>query len=208
MCASPSTSEHDLIRSLHHQPLLVVLRAEQPQDLHSQLERLDRFGVLQVELAWSSHPHWSAQAAELVRLFSRLQLGAASVCTLQALEAVCTAGLAYAVSPVLDEPLLQAARARGLLLVPGVFSPSEVHRARQLGCPLVKLFPAAALGIDFWPRLRAPLGPLPACIAAGGLAVEDVEPWLAAGVDAVALGGRLDSPAAWQELERLLARLG
>lgn len=173
-----------------------------------QLERLDGCGLRHVELAWTGHPHWITQASGLVRRFPRLHLGAASVCSHPALEAVTTAGLAYAVSPVLDEPLLQAARARGLPLVPGVFSPSEVHRARELGCPLVKLFPAAALGPGFWPRLRAPLGPLPACIAAGGLGVEDVEPWLAAGVDAVALGGSLNSPAAWQALEQLTARLG
>jgi 2-dehydro-3-deoxyphosphogluconate aldolase/(4S)-4-hydroxy-2-oxoglutarate aldolase len=186
----------------------VVLRAEQPIQLLPQLERLDRLGLRQVELAWSAHPHWSAQAAELLRRFPRLHLGAASVCSPQALEAVRAAGLGYAVSPVLDQALLRAARASGLALVPGVFSPSEVHRARQLGCPLVKLFPAAALGPAFWPRLRGPLGGLPACIAAGGLGVADVEPWLAAGVDAVALGGRLDSPAAWAALADLVNRLG
>ncbi|MEX1316314.1 MAG: bifunctional 4-hydroxy-2-oxoglutarate aldolase/2-dehydro-3-deoxy-phosphogluconate aldolase [Synechococcaceae cyanobacterium] len=175
--------------------------------MEPQLERLDRAGLHQVELAWSGHPHWSAQAAALVRRFPRLHLGAASVCSLQGLEGVIAAGLAYAVSPVLDESLLHAARNRSLTLVPGVFTPSEVHRARQLGCALVKLFPAVALGIDFWSRLRGPLGPLPTCIAAGGLGVEDVEPWLAAGVDAVALGGALDAAPAWDALSRLVTRL-
>jgi len=185
----------------------VVLRADQPLQLTPQLERLDGIGLRHVELAWTDHPQWCAQAAGLVRRFSRLRLGAASVCGLEALEATQAAGLGYAVSPVLDAELLQASRARGLALVPGVFSPGEVHRARRLGCPLVKLFPAASLGPGFWPRLRGPLGGLPACIAAGGLAVDDVEPWLAAGVDAVALGGRLDSPAAWEALALLVSRL-
>lgn len=197
-----------LLNGLHHQPLLVVLRAWEPQALVPKLDRLEAIGLRQVELAWSGHRHWAAQAAALVRRFPRLSLGAASVCDLQALEAVQAAGLGYAVSPVLDEGLLQAARATGLALVPGVFSPSEVHRARQLGCPLVKLFPAATVGTSYWARLKAPLGGgLPACIAAGGLAVADVEPWLAAGVDAVTLGGQLDAPGAWEGLERLVSRL-
>jgi 2-dehydro-3-deoxyphosphogluconate aldolase/(4S)-4-hydroxy-2-oxoglutarate aldolase len=197
-----------LLGTLRRQPLLVVLRADEPRQLLPQLDHLDRLGLRHVELAWSGHPSWGAQAAELVCRFPRLHLGAASVCSPQALAAVQAAGLGYAVSPVLDEALLRAARTRGLPLVPGVFSPSEVHRARQLSCPLVKLFPAATLGPDFWPRLRGPLGGLPACIAAGGLAVEDVEPWLAAGVDAVALGGSLDSPGAWEALAELAKRLG
>ncbi len=185
----------------------MVLRAEQPADLLTQLERLDQIGLRHVELAWSGHPHWAEQAAALVQRFPRLSLGAASVCSLAALDGVRAAGLAYAVSPVLDADLLQAARSEGLALVPGVFSPSEVHRARRLGCPLVKLFPAVQLGPRFWPRLQGPLGPLPACIAAGGLGVGDVEPWLSAGVDAVAIGGRLQGVEAWAALARLVQRL-
>ena len=186
----------------------MVLRAEQPSALLPQLERLDQIGLRHVELAWSAHPHWPLQAADLVERFPRLSLGAASVCSMEALEGVLAAGLAYAVSPVLDADLLQAARRWSLVLVPGVFSPSEVHRARRLGCPLVKLFPAAQLGPGFWPRLRGPIGHLPACIAAGGLGVVDVEPWLAAGVDAVALGGQLIGTDPWAGLTQLVSRLG
>ncbi|MGB5133583.1 MAG: bifunctional 4-hydroxy-2-oxoglutarate aldolase/2-dehydro-3-deoxy-phosphogluconate aldolase, partial [Prochlorococcaceae cyanobacterium] len=157
----PADPALPLLEALHHQPLLVVLRAQQPLQLTPQLERLDAIGLRHVELAWTDHPQWCAQAAELVSRFPRLQLGAASVCSLEALEATQAAGLGYAVSPVLDAELLQASRARELALVPGVFSPSEVHRARQLGCPLVKLFPAAAVGPGFWLRLRGPLGGQP-----------------------------------------------
>jgi 2-dehydro-3-deoxyphosphogluconate aldolase/(4S)-4-hydroxy-2-oxoglutarate aldolase len=81
-------------------------------------------------------------------------------------------------------------------LVPGVYSPTEVDRARQLGSAIVKLFPASSLGPGYWRRLREPLGePLPFCIAAGGLQIDDVRPWLAAGVDAVALGSSLITPS-------------
>jgi hypothetical protein len=103
----------------------------------------------------------------------------------------------------------QRAAERELLLVPGVMSSSEVHQARRLGCRIVKLFPAVSVGIKHWRRLREPLGvPLPFCIAAGGLKPADVLPWLAAGVDAVALGsglGDLEEVSAWRELLSTLA---
>jgi len=196
-----------LLAALHHQPLLVVLRAEQPQALEVKLEHLQRLGLRHVELAWTPHPDWVAQVIELARRFPRLALGAASVCTAAGVEAAARAGLAYVVSPILDAELLQRARRLGLVLVPGVLSPSEVHQARQLGCRLVKLFPAASVGPHYWRRLRQPLGGLPACIAAGGLVPADVEPWLQAGVDAVALGGGLDPVAGWDQLSALLKRL-
>jgi 2-keto-3-deoxy-6-phosphogluconate aldolase len=46
---------------------------------------------------------------------------------------------------------------------------------------------------------------LPFCIAAGGLAADDVDEWLAAGVDAVALGASLVGDQAWSRLEQWLA---
>jgi 2-dehydro-3-deoxyphosphogluconate aldolase/(4S)-4-hydroxy-2-oxoglutarate aldolase len=207
MCVSPSTSDPalTLLHALHRQPLLVVLRAEQPLQLTATLERLECSGLRHVELAWSTHPDWTAQVRQLARRFPNLSLGAASVCTPAGVDAAGQAGLRYLVSPVLDAALLRRAQEQGLALVPGVMSPSEVHRARLLGCSLVKLFPAANLGPHYWRRLCQPLGDVPACIAAGGLGLADVEPWLQAGVDAVALGGGLDPLVDGEQLSALLA---
>lgn len=146
-----------------------------------------------MELAWRpEHPAWVDDGRTLRQTFPALALGAASVCTPAGVAAAMAAGFSYAVSPVLDPALLAAAAAGGLALVPGVMSPTEVHQARALGCRLVKLFPAAALGIGYWRQLRQPLGePLPHCLAAGGLEVATAQSWLAAGVDAVALGSAL-----------------
>ena len=138
---------------------------------------------------------WSQDASSLASEFPALRLGAASVTCLDHLEAVAAAGLAYAVSPILDPELLNRARQLGLTLVPGVQSPTEVHQAQKWGCGIVKLFPARPLGPSYWGSLAGPLGPLPFCIAAGGLACADVLPWLEQGVDAVALGGRLFTQA-------------
>ena len=195
---------------MHHQPLLVVLRAYELLELLPCLERLQHLGVHHVELAWTHHPNWVFQASELRKRFPQLRLGAASVVDLAGLEAAVCAGLGYAVSPVLDRGLVEAARRLQLQFVPGVMSPTEVHMARQWGCSMVKLFPAAALGRTYWQRLAAPLAGtngLPFCIAAGGLGPADVQPWLAAGVDAVALGGSLANRADWESLAQLVERL-
>jgi len=189
-----------LLASLRRQPLLVVLRPEQPLAAAPLLGRLQALGVCHVELAWQPSPGWSDQMGQLIALFPQLALGAASITELSALKAAIAAGCGYGVSPILDPQLLEAARDAGFTLVPGVMSPSEVHRARQCGSRLVKLFPAAPLGPGYWRRLQDPLGPpLPFCIAAGGLEPADVLPWLAAGVDAVALGSALLTRALAQQ---------
>ena len=195
-----------LIQSLRRQPLLVVLRPRSPLAAEPQLQRLQALGLRHVEIAWQAGGGWGEEMAVLVARFPELELGAASVCELEGVAAAAAAGCRYAVSPVLEASLLNAAAAHDLVLEPGVMSASEVHAARRLGCRLVKLFPAVSVGIDHWRRLRDPLGPpLPFCIAAGGLGPADVAPWLAAGVDAVALGSALgDLEQAWPQLRAAL----
>jgi 2-dehydro-3-deoxyphosphogluconate aldolase/(4S)-4-hydroxy-2-oxoglutarate aldolase len=192
----------------------VVLRSSSPLQAEPQLEHLRRLGVRHVEIAWQQGLLWVEEMTALVGRFPDLELGAASVCEIEAVDAAATAGCRYAVSPVLDPALLGAAAERDLVLVPGVMTASEVHSARRLGCAIVKLFPAVSVGIDHWRRLREPLGrPLPFCIAAGGLGPADVVPWLAAGVDAVALGSGLGAllgdPGGEEDVwPELLAALG
>ena len=170
----------------------MVLRAEQPALLAPRLEQLAALGVRHVEIAWGPSPAWTPECRQLIAAFPDLHLGAASICTPAALAAALDAGFSYGVSPVLDAELLATAADARFALVPGVMTPTEVNRARSLGCPIVKLFPAASVGIGYWRRLRDPLGPpLPFCIAAGGLTPGDVGPWLEAGVNAVALGSSL-----------------
>lgn len=180
-----------MIPSLRRQPLLAVLRPATLTEARHQLQQLQRAGLLHVELAVRADPAWVEMARALVEEFPQLRLGAASVCNSAALEAAMAAGLGYAVSPILDPQLLEQAAVAGITLVPGVFSPSEVAAAVRWGAAAVKLYPATSLGPQYWPSLSGPLGPLPFCIAAGGLSMVDVCPWIDAGVDAVALGSTL-----------------
>ena len=217
-CADPA----GLLAGLRRQPLLAVLRPHTLDQARRQLEQLFAAGLCHVELAVAARDDWVAMVRQLQRMFPSMRLGAASVCTVEQLSVVQAAGLAYAVSPIHDSRLLEQARAWSITLVPGVFTPTEVAQAVRDGAVAVKLYPAASLGPGYWPALAAPLAPLPFCIAAGGLDVADVPSWLAAGVDAVALGSTLftevpsppsvvgsaaSSPLLKPELAPLLARL-
>lgn len=220
MCGWPSTSDPGaLLTSLRRQPLLAVLRPTSSEQARCQLEQLLAAGLVHVELAVSPSAAWVEMVRELIAAFPAMRLGAASVCSADHLAAVDAAGLAYAVSPILDRQLLAQAQALGLTLVPGVFTPTEIAMAVRAGAAAVKLFPASALGPGYWRSLAGPLGPLPFCIAAGGLSADDVPAWLAAGVDAVALGNSLfvdgaatgadggSTPRLGSDLNALLTRL-
>ena len=162
------------------------------------LDDLTDTGIRHLELAWRPHSGWVDSIKALKSHWPGFSLGATSVCCADAVRDTVQAGLTYATAPFLDDSLQKLAYQLGLLLVPGVLSPTEIHRAIQLGCSLVKLFPAAIVGPHYWRYLYAPLNPLPVVIAAGGLKVSDLDNWLGAGHNAVALGqslligGRID----------------
>lgn len=195
--------------SLQHQPLLLVIRPE-PDDLVAsgsgsgllgQVQQLHAAGLRHLEVAWLDQPGWMGFMRRVQDHCPELHLGAASVTVAKALNDLSRLDLSYAMAPCWCPELVEQARGLGVLLVPGVFSPTEVHQAMQFGCRVVKLFPAVNLGPGYWGRLQAPLGPLPFVIAAGGLEVGDLPVWLEAGHGAVALGRRVvGSPAAFQAL--------
>jgi 2-dehydro-3-deoxyphosphogluconate aldolase/(4S)-4-hydroxy-2-oxoglutarate aldolase len=63
----------------------------------------------------------------------------------QATEAA-AAGAVFGVAPGLNPQVVRAARDRDLPFIPGVVTPSEVERAVDLGCRVLKFFPAEASG--------------------------------------------------------------
>lgn len=89
------------------------------------------------------------------------------------------AGAVFGVSPGLTPALIEAARASGLPLLPGVMTPSEVMAAREAGFRQLKLFPAMqAGGVGMLNALAGPLGDVMFC-PTGGVSQENAPQFLA-----------------------------
>ncbi len=211
MCELPNTSNNHhyatwldrqeaLITSLEIQPLLVVLRFQKSDmelslcdtSLFSSIKKLNRLGIRHIEIAWSPHPQWIPLMENLFGSFSNINFGIASVTNSEGLQSVLKLGVSYAMSPVWDPILQYKARECGQVLVPGVFSPTEINQASNFGYRILKLYPASILGIEYLNQIEPALGySLPFFIAAGGLKITDLHPWLKAGVGAISLGREL-----------------
>jgi len=90
-----------------------------------------------------------------------------------------TAGARFGVSPGLTPALVEAARASGLPLLPGVMTPSEVIAARAAGFTALKLFPAQqAGGIGMLKALASPFSDVAFC-PTGGVTAESAAEYLA-----------------------------
>ncbi len=73
-------------------------------------------------------------------------LGAGTVLSIEQVDIAIAAGADFAVAPGTNPQVVAASLARGLPILPGVATPSEIETARALGIHLLKLFPSELLG--------------------------------------------------------------
>jgi len=188
-----------LIEQLKLLPLIIVLRIRS-EDFENSLKKNKLFeliqslyysGIRHIEIAWSPKPKWKEVMREIKSDFKEVHLGASSITSKDALNTVIELELPYAMSPVWDESIQSYAKNNNQVLVPGVFSPTEINKASKFGYRLVKLFPASILGSNYLKIIQNPMNSLPFIIAAGGLKVDDLNCWMENGCGAVILGGKL-----------------
>jgi 2-dehydro-3-deoxyphosphogluconate aldolase/(4S)-4-hydroxy-2-oxoglutarate aldolase len=137
-----------------------------------------------------------------------LLVGAGTVLSGGDVETVAEAGARFALSPVFDPEVVDQARARGLLAVPGASTPREILDAHRHGATLVKVFPAGPLGGA--PFLRALRGPLPDIdlIPTSGPTSQNVAEYVAAGAVAVGVGAEIFGAGFDEaEIERAASRV-
>ena len=161
-----------LINSLKLQPLVVILRIEKEDldNLHIDpliylINNLNKLGIKHIEIAWSSHENWIFFIKELNNQLKETQLGAASITNIKALELISKLDFKYAMSPCWDKDLQIKSQDFGKVLIPGVFSPTEIQQAISFGYRIVKIFPASFLGLNYINQIRDSYKPLPFIIA-------------------------------------------
>ena len=166
-------------------------------------------GVRLIELTLSSEAGLTAlrRAAADRTLPAGTVLGAGTVLTRDQARAAIDAGARFLVTPGVAEEVLGEGVDQGVPVICGALTPSEAMAAVRLGATAVKLFPAYAVGGARYLRdLRAPLPDVP-FIAIGGIALDDVADYFAAGAIAVGVGSPLLREAAQDSSPAALAGL-
>jgi 2-dehydro-3-deoxyphosphogluconate aldolase / (4S)-4-hydroxy-2-oxoglutarate aldolase len=167
--------------------LVAVIRAPSAEAAVAAAEAVVQGGVRALEITYTT----PGAAAAIARLADRgLLVGAGSVVEPRQAQEAHAAGARFLVSPGVDDEVLGAMRATGLATLAGVFTASEVMRARRLGASAVKLFPAGHGGVGLLRALREPFPDL-RVVPTGGVTPENLGDWLAAGALAVGAGGAM-----------------
>ena len=119
-------------------------------------------------------------------------LGVGSVTDGAAASRFMALGANFIVTPVLREDVARVCNRRKVLWSPGCGSLSEIARAEELGCEIVKLFPGGVYGPGFVSAIKGPQ-PWTSIMPTGGVEPTKVSltEWFEAGVTCVGIGSKL-----------------
>jgi 2-dehydro-3-deoxyphosphogluconate aldolase/(4S)-4-hydroxy-2-oxoglutarate aldolase len=190
---------------LARERLLAIIRGTDPEAAIQAALVLLESGIrfLEVSLVTTDALRVIAEVAR--RAPDGSMLGAGTVLTREDVARAEEAGARFMVTPALTESVAESV-ARGIPVLAGALTPTEVVTALGLGATAVKLFPSSVGGPPYLRALRDPLPGVP-IVALGGVDAALAAEYLAAGAVAVGVGGPLVGDAArGGDLDALRAR--
>ena len=190
-------------------PVVPVLTIERAADAVPLARALVKGGLPVLEITLRT-----AAALEALRAIATevpdAVVGAGTVLEVAQVEQIRAAGARFAVSPGCTPAVIEATRAAGLPLLPGVQTVTEAMAFAERGVRILKFFPADAAGGLSWLRaVAAPLAGLRFC-PTGGIGADTAQAYLSL-ANVACVGGSWVAPRSavaaqdWSQVERLAA---
>ncbi|MBB6181301.1 2-dehydro-3-deoxyphosphogalactonate aldolase [Rhizobium flavum] len=175
-------------------PLVAILRGLKPAEAEAVVGKLIEAGFTAIEIPLNSpEPFRSIEIAARLAPADCL-IGAGTVLTVEDVGRLDGAGGRLMVSPNVEPDVIRAAAARGMVTLPGVFTPTEALAAARAGATGLKFFPANVLGPAGITAIRAVLPKDLLIAAVGGVSEKNFRDYIDAGITAFGLGSSLYKP--------------
>jgi 2-dehydro-3-deoxyphosphogalactonate aldolase len=172
-------------------PLVAILRGIAPHEAEAIGEALVAEGIRLIEVPLNSPDPLASIELLALQLGDRAMIGAGTVTSAAEVAAVEGAGGTLVVSPHVDENVIAATVQRGMISLPGFFTPSEAFAALREGAHALKLFPAEGAQPAMLNALRAVLPRETPVLPVGGITPDRLADWIDAGASGFGLGSAL-----------------
>ncbi|HEU5288429.1 MAG TPA: bifunctional 4-hydroxy-2-oxoglutarate aldolase/2-dehydro-3-deoxy-phosphogluconate aldolase [Candidatus Limnocylindria bacterium] len=193
----PLVLRRDLIRMFSEDRIVAVIRTATPETAETAARAMARAGVRLVEITLTVPDAYELIAKlatddELAR--QGAVIGAGTVLSRAQAEDALLAGARFLVSPALVPEMLEAAKARDAMSMPGTMTPTEMVKAAELGADFIKVYPIATIGgPEFITNVRRALQHLP-LVATGNVEYDEIPAYFKAGVVGFGIGAPLIRP--------------
>ena len=187
-------------------PLIAILRGIHPRECLDVAAALDAAGIAIVEVPLNSPDPIESIGRLAERFGGHMLIGAGTVMTPHQVDDIADAGGRLIVTPHAAGEVVAAAKRRGLLACPGVFTPSEAFAMLAQGADALKLFPAEAASPAVLAALRAVLPAGTRVLPVGGIGTANMVDWRAAGAAGFGIGSAIYKPGDTAEAVAAKAR--
>jgi len=192
----PSRNKADVLAQLTSAGIVPVIRAESADIALKVVDALVSGGIRTLEITMTVPDAMSAIRRVSEAFGDSVLLGAGTVTSRELAEGALDAGAEFLVTPCVVADVIAVAKARGVAVLPGAITPTEVFNAWTLGGDIIKIFPASNVGgASYLKALKGPFPQIPLC-PTGGVNLQTIGDFVKAGASAVGVGGELVSKAA------------
>ena len=183
--------------------LVAVVRAESGEQAIKIAEACANAGVAGIEITFTV-PGAADVIRDCAKRFNNgeIIIGAGTVMDAETARTAILAGAQYVVSPYLNVETVQLCNRYRVPVMPGAMTIKEVVEAMQAGADIVKVFPGELFGPKFIKAVKGPI-PYAKMMPTGGVSLDNVNEWIAAGAVAVGVGGNLTAGAKTGDYESI-----
>ena len=180
--------------ALQHLPLVAILRGLTPTEAEPVAHTLYQAGFRLIEVPLNSPDPFTSIARIRQCLPDDALVGAGTVLEASDVTRLQDIGGELVVMPHADTSVISAAKALGLISMPGIVTPTEALAALKAGANALKLFPAELVSPAIMKAMRPILPKGTRLFPVGGITPDTMSPFLAAGASGFGLGSALYSP--------------
>lgn len=172
-------------------PLVAILRGVRPEEVVDVCAVLEKAGIRIIEVPMNSPDAFSSIALLAGRYGQTLLIGGGTVLDSTQVARIADAGGRLVVAPNADGTVVEAAKKKGMIALPGFATPTEAFAMIAAGADGLKLFPAEAHPPKVLRALRAVLPKEVPVLPVGSITPDNMAEYWAAGANGFGLGSAL-----------------
>jgi 2-dehydro-3-deoxyphosphogluconate aldolase/(4S)-4-hydroxy-2-oxoglutarate aldolase len=180
-------TREEIRKQIRASGLIAVIRVDSAEAAIFAAENVAAGGIPIVEIT-ATIPESDQVICDLTKRFPSLIVGAEVVAGIEQARHQLGAGAMFLSAPGFDPEVTAHCVEQQIVVIPGALTPTEVMHTYEAGADFVKVVPCSHVGgPDYIRALKAPLPHVP-LVAAGGVTQSTAAHFIAAGVDALAVG--------------------
>jgi len=180
----------DIYDTIRSEKIVAIVRDVDPAIIVDIAEALFAGGIKLIEVTCNT-----SRFAEMISTLSeamagRMIIGAGTATDTDRCQRAMDSGAQFLVAPDVNPAVIEFSLGNALAVLPGAATATEILTAGRSGAEMVKIFPAAAMGLDYIRMLKGPIDNID-FVAVGGVRPDNMNDFFAAGCVGIGIGGSI-----------------